>query len=173
MHRQPTALFSQKGNGVSGTDAAACCDDACSAFTCPSGEHLKSNAAEIAGDSAGDCCNTDVTGKCSGNTDSSEDVTCGANKMLRSNSNTITGSNVATCCEDTITGMCDGNTDAAEDVTCGALVLWHMSSVQDNSLSTPGTCTFSVHCIATRCSQVALSSVVQFGMPRPWPHRAS
>lgn len=60
-----------------------------------------------------------TTGKCSGNTNSTEDVTC-TTGTLKANSHTISrGSDPqANCCESSITGKCWGNSDSSEDVTC-------------------------------------------------------
>ena len=65
-----------------------------------------------------------VTGKCTGNTDTSENVDCaGGDGTTTANTQNkgaeVTGSDAATCCEAvTVTGKCTGNTDTSENVDC-------------------------------------------------------
>ena len=85
---------------------ALCCDATCAGYSaCGSGMHFKSGRATIAGNTDSACCDTDVTGKCSGNTASSSDVACGTNKQLKSGSASITGNTVAACCDDVCSGF--------------------------------------------------------------------
>merc|ERR1712032_1181286 len=50
-----------------------------------------------------------ITGKCAGNTASSEDVTCGANKLLKSNAASISSTAVAMCCDTVCSAHTCGN----------------------------------------------------------------
>ena len=59
-----------------------------------------------------------VTGKCTGNTDSSTDVDCSTTRQAAiPNAASTVGSDAVTCCVD-ISGKCSGNTDTSEDYAC-------------------------------------------------------
>jgi len=92
----------------------------CAGFSCQTGWHIRSNPESIATVSNVGCCLQDVTGKCSGNTNTAgvyTHFTCGAGHKLKVLSATTAGTTAAACCDD-ITGMCTGNKDGTGDVTC-------------------------------------------------------
>merc|ERR1719412_2083368 len=136
-------IFKANSNSITGNTVTACCDDVCSGVTCVSGSHLKANAANIRGTSTaagGVCCDSDITGRCSGNTNS-VDFSCGANKILKANSNSITGNTVPACCDDACSG-----------VTCvsGSQLKANAASIRGTSTAANGVCCDSV--ITGKCS---------------------
>jgi len=60
-----------------------------------------------------------VTGMCSGNSNTDEDVNC-ANEAdnTQNKGATSTGTTTAQCCKAPVTGMCSGNSNTDEDVNC-------------------------------------------------------
>merc|ERR1740129_2420529 len=95
-------IFKANSNSITGNTVTACCDDVCSGVTCVSGSQLKANAASIRGTSTaanGVCCDADITGRCSGNTNSANDVSCPANHILKAGSSNITGNTACACCD--------------------------------------------------------------------------
>jgi len=85
-------------------------NNVCSA--CASGTFAVGNAA----------CASPVTGKCAGNTVTSENVDCtGETTNTQNKGATVDRTDAATCCEAvtvTVTGKCTGNTGATGDVNC-------------------------------------------------------
>merc|ERR1719464_1925940 len=95
-------ILKANSNSITGNTVTACCDDVCSGVTCVSGSHLKANAANIRGTSTaagGVCCDSDIAGRCSGNTNSANDVSCPANHILKAGSSSITGNTACACCD--------------------------------------------------------------------------
>jgi len=95
-------ILKANSNIITGNTETACCDAACSGVTCVSGSHLKANAANIRGTSTaagGVCCDSDITGRCSGNTNSANDFSCPANHILKAGSSSITGNTECACCD--------------------------------------------------------------------------
>merc|ERR1740122_802482 len=85
-----------------------CCDDTCGGVTCDAGGHLKASAASIRSTdtrAGGNCCDHDITGRCSGNTNSANDFSCPANYIFKAGSNSITGNTVTACCDDVCSGV--------------------------------------------------------------------
>merc|ERR1711966_627795 len=88
-------------DSITGADTATCCDDLCSGHNCSDGFHDKDGKPSIIGSSDSECCDADIVGMCSGNTNSSTDMTdskCGADKQLKADSDSITGDDATTCC---------------------------------------------------------------------------
>ena len=93
--------------------------DADAANSCGAGTHLVADAvATVSGDTPETtCCAADVTGKCSGNTDPSEDVDCGGNSWIYNKGSGVVGNDVASCCD---TYTCSDNIDPSGDAVCPA-----------------------------------------------------
>jgi surface protein len=82
-------------------------------------QRVNVTVAATLGSSAEACCE-DITGRCSGNTDSTADVDCSATyQQLIASSAFTDGSTAEVCCED-ITGRCYGNTDLTASFDCSA-----------------------------------------------------
>merc|ERR1719412_1191472 len=85
-----------------------CCDDTCGGVTCDAGGHLKASAASIRSTdtrAGGNCCDHDITGRCSGNTNSANDFSCPANYILKAGSSSITGNSACACCDNACSGV--------------------------------------------------------------------
>ena len=102
-----------------------CCFQACSYWvefnSCPGGTHsLARTPVDVAAltpsgnTQAATCCPADITGKCSGNTDSTTDVAC-TDAWTFNKGVGVTGTDTTACCE---AFMCSASTDATGDVTC-------------------------------------------------------
>jgi len=95
-----TANTQNRGVAQAGTDAAACCEAVTQAPVVTS--------------------SATVTGMCTGNTASTEDVDCtGETTNTQNRGSAQAGTDAAACCEaPPVTGMCTGNTASTEDVDC-------------------------------------------------------
>merc|ERR1740129_1353566 len=85
-----------------------CCDDTCGGVSCDAGGHLKASAASIRSTdtrAGGNCCDHDITGRCSGNTNSANDFSCPANYILKAGSSSITGNSACACCDNACSGV--------------------------------------------------------------------
>jgi len=86
---------------TTGTDKAACCiQKTCSDHQCTPGLKKKSSPTQPTADNDPDdagCCE-DISGMCSGNKVSTEDVTCTTGYKDKPNKATTTGTDKATCC---------------------------------------------------------------------------
>ena len=91
---------------------------ACSEFDCATtGQQPIANADTTLGNNGATCCE-DITGRCSGNTDSTADFDCSATSQQLTSASAFTdGSTAEVCCED-ITGRCSGNTDSTANFDC-------------------------------------------------------
>ena len=122
---------------------------ACSEFDCATtGQQPIANADTTLGNNGATCCE-DITGRCSGNTDSTADFDyTTTSQQLISSSALTDGSTTEACCED-ITGRCSGNTDSTANFDCSTTSQQLISS----SAFTDGT-TAEVCCedITGRCS---------------------
>merc|ERR1740116_231966 len=152
-------------SSITGNSACACCDNACSGVTCATGTVPRANAVSIAGTTTAQCCITPITGRCSGNTNSANDVSCGANSItgntvtaccddvcsgvtcvsgshLKANAANIRGTSTAAggvCCDSDITGRCSGNTNSV-DFSCGANKILKANSNSITGNTVPACC---------------------------------
>ena len=80
---------------------------------------------------------SEVTGKCSRNTDANEDHSCAIGSLIPAAATTDKDSDAeANCCE--VTGKCSGSTDANEDHSCaiGSLIPAATTTDKERAMTT-------------------------------------
>lgn len=101
-------------------------------------------------------CAAPVTGKCSGNTLSSEDVQCASGQL---NSGFVSGTTVAACCTD-IVSMCQGNKDPTTDEVCNGTTV-NRGSMTQKILGCCGEPCSAHTCSTGFVADAAMASVAQ------------
>jgi len=181
---------------ITGNTVAACCDQlTCSDLTCLAGYRMKAsptNPAPGSEPTQADCCEM-ITGMCSGNGNSDEDVTCGSGYKDKANKATITGTYKSACCDQKTCSdlTCSPGThsksspthpaagseptqsDCCEaDVTCTSPSLFTCPSnkvAQDLAPTAAVTCRAAQDCPNNAFDVTAVTPVVAFGPACPDP----